>query len=423
MSRPNDLILITIFFLILSTVGFSQTESINDVPNVYIDCWWCDIDYIKTEISYVQYVRDRQEADVHILTTQQRTGGGGQEYTLTFIGQNNFLGVNDTLVFVTDPTDTQDTFRQEMVRILKLGLMPYLTKTSVAKNLSISFIEPEEVDIKEVEDKWKNWVFRTRLNTSLSGETTRNSTSLSGSFSANKVTEEWKIGISVSGSYNEDNIDWDGINITSIRRSQYFKSSAIKSLTDHWSIGMWANVGSSTYNNMDYHMKVEPGIEYNYFPYSESTRRQLRFAYKVGPQYADYMEETIYFKLNEGLFEESLSIDWDIIQPWGSISTSLSGTHFFHDFNKNSLNLYTNFSLKLIKGLSFSLYLSGSRIHNQLSIPSEGATLEEVLLQRKQLETQYYYYSSIGLTYSFGSIYSHVVNPRFGGSGRMIIFF
>ncbi|MFO7924858.1 MAG: hypothetical protein R6U58_14325 [Bacteroidales bacterium] len=42
------------------------------------------------------------------------------------------------------------------------------------------------------------------------------------------------------------------------------------------------------------------------------------------------------------------------------------------------------------------------------------------------LETQYMYFSSFGLTYTFGSIYSNVVNPRFGSSGggsTMVISF
>jgi len=66
----------------------------------------------------------------------------------------------------------------------------------------------------------------------------------------------------------------------------------------------------------------------------------------------------------------------------------------------------------------------GSIIHDQLSIAKGvGASLEEVLLRRKQLETNYNYYLSIGLSYTFGSIFTNVVNPRFGSesSGGMSI--
>lgn len=62
-------------------------------------------------------------------------------------------------------------------------------------------------------------------------------------------------------------------------------------------------------------------------------------------------------------------------------------------------------------------------IHDQLSLPKGTATLEQVLLRRTMLETNYSYYFSIGLSYAFGSIYSNVVNPRFGGGGGMMMYY
>lgn len=35
-------------------------------PNVYLDCY-CDRNFIKEQIPVVNYVRDRKDADVHIL--------------------------------------------------------------------------------------------------------------------------------------------------------------------------------------------------------------------------------------------------------------------------------------------------------------------------------------------------------------------
>lgn len=53
-------------------------------------------------------------------------------------------------------------------------------------------------------------------------------------------------------------------------------------------------------------------------------------------------------------------------------------------------------------------------VHDQISLPLGGSTLEDVLLQRKMQATDYSYYTSFGFTYTFGSIYNNVVNPRFG---------
>ena len=41
---------------------------------------------------------------------------------------------------------------------------------------------------------------------------------------------------------------------------------------------------------------------------------------------------------------------------------------------------------------------------------------EEILLRLKQLRTTFSYYLSLGLSYSFGSVMSRSVNPRFGTS-------
>ena len=58
--------------------------------------------------------------------------------------------------------------------------------------------------------------------------------------------------------------------------------------------------------------------------------------------------------------------------------------------------------------------VNASRIRDQLSLPARGATPEEVLLRLRQLQSGYEYGVSFSLTYTFGSIFSSVVNPRFG---------
>ncbi len=45
---------------------------------VFLDCGACDFNYLRQEIQFVDYVRDRTDADVHVLATTQRTGGRGR---------------------------------------------------------------------------------------------------------------------------------------------------------------------------------------------------------------------------------------------------------------------------------------------------------------------------------------------------------
>jgi hypothetical protein len=137
----------------------------------------------------------------------------------------------------------------------------------------------------------------------------------------------------------------------------------------------------------------------------------------AGYNYADYIDTTIYNKTKEHLWRHSLSASYEILQKWGSIDISLGYNNFLHDWSKNSIDINGYLSLRIAKGLELNLGGGASLVHNQLSLVKGGATTEEVLLRRKELETQYRYFTHFGLSYTFGSIYNNVVNPRFGGGG------
>ena len=117
-----------IFFIAITCSLFAQSESSNDslrygALNVFFDCDRCDEDHIRREVSYVNYVRDRKEAEVHVLITSERTGSGGTAYTFTFIGQNGFENMDDTLVFNRMTDDTREMTRAGQIRTLKMGCL------------------------------------------------------------------------------------------------------------------------------------------------------------------------------------------------------------------------------------------------------------------------------------------------------------
>jgi hypothetical protein len=56
---------------------------------------------------------------------------------------------------------------------------------------------------------------------------------------------------------------------------------------------------------------------------------------------------------------------------------------------------------------------SYQRINDQLALPRGDASLEDILLDRRRLATSYRATGNMGLSYTFGSIFSNVVNPRF----------
>ena len=382
-------------------------------PRVFLDCDFCDIDYIRTEITFVNYVRDRKEAQIHVLVTTLSTGGGGTEYTLTFSGQQEFAGRDDVLKYVANATDTSDERRKGLAGMLKIGLLGYAGRTPIASRISISMTEKAKPT--SANDRWNFWVFSLSVGGSFSGETSQRYSSLRGSFSANRVTPSLKIRSSISAYKYSDRFTFEDETILSTSQNQNFSFLAVKSINNHWSAGGWLTATASTYSNIKYFINPAPAIEYDLFPYSESTRRQLRFIYKPGFRIYKYREETIYDKFSEKLWGESISASLELKEKWGGVSFSAEAFHYFNDWHKNHVEVYGDLSVRLFKGLSFNIYGSFSRIHDQLSLPKGGATLEEVLLRRKQLATSYSYYGSIGLSYTFGSIFSNVVNPRFTG--------
>ena len=190
----------------------------------------------------------------------------------------------------------------------------------------------------------------------------------------------------------------------------------VKSLGDHWSAGFRWDLGSSTRENFGFRTDFLPSIEYDIFPYSEATHRQLRILYSAGYQFNNYIDTTIFNKVKEGLFLEVLNIAFQVQKKWGSINLGLIGTNYFHDFSKNRLELFSSVNIRIFKGLSLQINGGVAHINDQLNLKKGDISEAERLLQLRELATKYRVEGGIEITYTFGSIYNNVVNPRFSSS-------
>ena len=420
------------FFLCLSlstSAAVSQTAGAGSGPlRVFLDCnaQGCDFDYFRTEIPYVDYVRDRTAASVHVLLSTQATGGGGREYTFNFIGLRDLAGVSDTLRYVSAQGATSDDLRKGILRTLKLGLVRYLARTPAAERLQVSYVEAPAGSAPKAaptHDPWNYWVFRARANGNFNGESSQRFSNLGASFSADRLTKGWKFNNSVRVNYSESKFKFpDGTDFSSYSRSNGLSHLAVKSLSDHWSAGERLSTGSSTYQNMRRSFRFAPAVEYNIFPYSQSTSKQLTFQYSAGINSFHYRDTTIFEKINEVRPDETLSGSIGMTQPWGSVSGSIQGSNYLDDFSKRRLELFNSMNARLFKGFSFNMFGSLSLVRDQLSIAKGKASEQEILLQRRQLATSYNYFVGIGLTYTFGSIFNNVVNPRFEGASGSFFF-
>ena len=383
---------------------------------LFIDCQNCDMDYIRREIPYVNYVRDVKEAQVYVLETRQSTGSGGSKYTFTFLGQEEFEGMNDTLVYASRPDDTRDHTREGRCQMFRMGLMRYVARTPIFEEVQIRHTGSSGPE--EVIDKWNYWVFELEARPRFELEESLKEMSFRNSVSAMKITPEWKIELDFDQQFTRTKYNFADTTYTEDKNSNSLDNLIVKSLGEHWSIGAKFDISTSTFQNTKLNFDIYPSIEYDIYPYSESTRRQLRLLYGIGYSYYNYIDSTIYNKIEENLIGQKLEVAYQVQEKWGSINVSLEGSNYFHDFTKNRIELEGFINIRIVKGLSFNVFGSVARIHNQLSLVKGEVSEADILLQLTELASEYSVDGGVGITYTFGSIYSNIVNPRFGNGGN-----
>lgn len=402
-------------------------DSASQKLNVYLDCGHlCDFDYFRTDFTAVNWVRNRQSADVQVMVSSDRTGAGGRRYTFSFIGLRHLSGLVDTLRHSTPPSTSSDDVRRELLHVVRVGLVRYIAHVSgvqgVDVNVSTIAADSGSASGTPRRDPWHAWVLSLQTGGYANGEELSSSLNSFSSIEANRVTAAWKTGLSINNSYAESRFTFsDGTRYLDVQRSNGLDASQIKSLTAHWSAGLSGQVSSSTYLNQKLTYMAAPAIEFDLFPYAQSTRRQLRVQYSAGVQHNTYIDTTIYFQAAQVLFPQVLSVAYSTRQPWGSISVGSSWRQYLDWGSKHSLNVNGNTSLNLFKGFQFRVGGGYTQIRDQIYLSNTGYTPEEALLRQRQLATGFQYWFNFGLSYTFGSIYNNVVNPRFGTRGGGIV--
>lgn len=386
-------------------------------PNVYLDCRRCDYDFIRMELNFVNYVRDPEQADIHVFVTDERTAGGGREYQFTFIGRRDFRGTEYTMKHHVEPNTTYDEQREAIKRFLTMGYASFMLQTPLGCNFDI--IYNDSVAIRratEVEDPWNFWIFRSYLG-GINVELESNQKSFNSRWGifADRVTDDWKIRIRPYFNYNSVFIQTSETADPVISRQHRhgLDSYVIMSLNDHWSAGLFGKYYTASGRNIRHEVLLSPGIEYSIFPYREATRKAITLTYQLGVGYYDYYDETIYGKTEEILYSHQLKGMVNIQQPWGSIETGLVGSNYLHDFARNRLEVYAQVSGRLFEGFSLSLQADYNILRDQLALPRGEASIEQILLRQREMATDFSFSGTVAITYTFGSQYTSIVNTRF----------
>ena len=414
-------LLAVVCLALVGKTAFAQDPPPPGPVRLFIDCnnTPCDTDFFKTEITFIEHVRERQNADVHLLMTGQSTGSGGREITFSFFGQGRFKGRDQVLKETFVVASSEDAVRRGMVRVMSLGLVPYVLGGPGAERLKVT-VEAIQASTAATtapsRDPWNRWSIRLNFNGNANGESSSKSFNISTNVNANRTTDQSKINLNSNMNYRQSKFELpDGRTFISPNRDYGANGLYVKSLGGHWSAGVRGSWNSSTFSNQNWGWAAGPAIEWDYFPYSESTRRILTVNYSVRARGWDYREVTILGKLQETRLSQSLDTSLSMRQRWGTLGASVEVASFVPDFEKNHVSVFGDVSLTLFKGLSLNMFSSMESVRDQISLPALEATSEEVLVNQRQLATSYRYSMFFGVSYTFGSIFSPIVNPRFGG--------
>jgi hypothetical protein len=424
-----------LFAALLSPAFASDGRAQTPTPGqlrVFLDCPTCDFDFVRTEVPWVDWMRDRADAQVHVLVTSRPTGGGGREFTLDLIGLRDFAGRADTLRYVADRDNSADDTRRGLTRTLKLGLVGYAARTAVGPRLQIDVAAVpgrQAAVASPAHDPWNHWTFSIGGSGFFDGESTGSGFNASSNVTANRVTDAWKIELRVNGSYRERSFTYFNpaierdTTVVSVFRNYGGNALIARSINGQLSIGGRAALTTSTFGNTRLSVSVAPAIEYNVFPYAQSTRRSFTFQYAPGVLAQEYRETTIFLQDEETRLQHAATVAYATRQPWGNINLSVYGSQFLHDTNLYQVTFFGGSSVNILRGLRANFFGNYQMIRDQIALPLRDATPEEVLLRQRQLRTNFRYFANVGLSYRFGSRVQNVVNPRFASTGGNVMIF
>ena len=211
----------------------------------------------------------------------------GFQFTLDYIGLGEFQGKDNTILFISPQSDTNEIMRNRLVKYVKLGLVNYLSEKDIITDLEVTYTgsrKTRTVSEQEINDPWNGWNFELGANADMSGEESRENYRLNGNFRAQRTTENWKVRFNYWQNYNKRVfISTDSLGNEEreefITEAQNVFGLVGRSLSDHWTAGAYFRGQSSTQDNIDLRLAITPTIEYSLFPYSEFNRRAITIRY------------------------------------------------------------------------------------------------------------------------------------------------
>ncbi|MCH7405068.1 hypothetical protein [Belliella aquatica] len=452
MKKISLLYILTYFALNSSAISQTLIDNYNP-PNklrVFIDgCerrdGGCDMDYIRTEITAVDFYRDNEMADVFLLINNNRSGGGGRQYQLIFIGQQNiYAGRRDTLYVNNKQTDTDFEVREKLTRFIKLGLAPFVAKTKAGEGVDIN-MKTDQSDLEDTRqesvDSWNYWVFNVGSDANFEIEELSRQINFGGDFNINRITNEWKISISGRVSerlrttiQKEPRVDQNGAPVLDNNGNQIideiennfdvsefgFGHQLVKSISPRWSYGYDVEGRQNTRFNYKFQVSIRPALEFNFFPESEQNSRFLRVNYGIEVRNNSYVEETIYGAVQETRALQSLRASLGLNQRWGNLQVGYRLRNYLDDFSFWTTGMSVSAEVRVTGNFSFYVRAEGNYVKDQIYLASGDFSEQDILSGRVTLPSAYTIDTRFGFNYRFGSNLNNFVNQRFFGRANFV---
>jgi hypothetical protein len=383
---------------------------------IFLDCSFCNHTQIKQELNYLNFANDAYRSNVQVLINRTSVASGAQQYNLEIIGRSEWEGEKVSFTFNSNPTMTTFEQNELILSKIELGLAPFLAKTYLAERINYSVNRPEGedaiIEVVPYESFWKNWIYELGSSAWWNSESIRSNLNFSADMDIDNVTPEWRVRIRPFYNYRQQNVETSDGEAVVIRRRAYFSGSVVRSISDHWSVGIFNSYFHSNYSNINLDAWIAPAIEYSIFSYDEVPMKEFTIAYRIGYLSRDYIEETVFDLTEENRYRQMLDIDLRLRRPWGNVFVGASASNFMHDFSKNRVSLNGRFSIRVYKGLSVTFGGNYELINDQLSLPKGELSLEDLLLAQRQVATDFEAGMNFGINYTFGALYNNIVNTR-----------
>lgn len=399
--------------LLLLLISFKLSAQTNK-PSLFINCSKeCYQDFLRTELSYFDFVRDRFEADIQILIIEQEQSNGGKQFTLQFKGAKNWQNLNDTLIINLNQAATPDDIRVKIAQNINIYLLRIVPINSIPEDALVQFPKRETNQIDSIKDKWNFWVFAPGVEGWADGGTSNRWAGLKSDFTVRRINSKSKFIAKPYYNYFSSFIKLDSARLTGKAIDYGINLLYVKSINQHWSTGAIIQYAYNSFLNISNSIKAAPVIEYNIFPFSMNTSKQFRIAYQVGINGFTYIDSTVYDLMHEVRPYHRLTLNIEYNRPWGSIMAGVYHNAYIDNLRQNRTGFNSNFAIRLFEGFALTFEGEGFYMNDQISLLKKALPNEAYYLGSQQLPADFNYEINFGIRFTFGSIYNNIVNPRF----------